>query len=367
MSLQQKLSRYWTPIIVFLPTSLFCLYALFFAKPTYETETNLIVRENQGGAGSVLPGFATALLGLGGSTSLEDSMILESYLQSAAFIEFADAELGLRLHFKTAPLDPIRRLDQDAEAEVFHRYFRKKVKVRVSTESGILTVQVRTFDPALTVGLADLIIARSEEVINKLNERMVLSQTSLAKQELQKNEARLQASRAALLAFQRDNAIVDPVSESIAQIGNIATLDSRLVEKRAELKAKSSYLRDDAFELRVLQQEIAALEEQRGEETRHMVSADDDSMVMILQGYERLKIEHEFAINAYTVALAMLESAVVEASRQEKFLLVIGKPHMPEEPVSPRPIRDTATVFVLSAAALGIVRLVVATIRDHSI
>lgn len=368
MTIQRFIAKHPFALFVVIPTILSLLYFVGLAKPTYETETQFIVRENKGGTGSMVPGFAATLLGMSGSTSMEDAMILEQFLQSADFIELADAKFDLRAHFTDAKLDPVRRLSQDARAESLYKYYRKKVTIRARPETGILTAQVRAFSPELALNLAEFIISESEAMINEINDRMVKTQTQLARSELESNENRLQNSREALLDFRMDNEILDPENESGARFGNIAELDSQLTEKRTTLRAKQSYLREDAFELKVLRQEIAALEAQRVEEMRRFVTgSEEQTMAGVLKGYEALKIEHEFALGAYTTALTMVESAALEAAKQEKFLLSIATPHLPEKPVFPRPLRGTAIVFILALAFLGIGRLVVATIRDHTV
>jgi capsular polysaccharide transport system permease protein len=363
----KRKSRNGLLLFILGPTAGFALYLTLFAQPTYETEAKLIVRESQGGGGGALPGFAATLLGFGGRTSMEDVLILEQYLHSAEFIEAAAAKFSLRDHFHSSPLDPFRRLEAGAEAETFYKFFRKMVTVGIRADSGVLTVQVRAFSPQTAQDLARFIIERSEETINALNQRMIAAQTTLAQAELAKKLDRLKEVRAQLLEFQISHAMVDPVSETTVYFGNVAALDGRLMEKRTELRAKSHYLQEDAFELRRLRQEIRALEEQRTEETRLLVSGGDASMARTLQSYEGLKLQLEFALTAYTAAVATAEQATMEATRQEKFLLVIAPPHAPEKPVFPRPLRGTATVLVLSCLGYGILRLIVATVRDHSI
>lgn len=350
-----------------IPTLAVAAYLTLLAQPAYETEVKLIVRENQGGSSPVIPGFTSALLGVGSKSSLEDALILEDYLHSAAFIELAADGFLLRNHFEDAPLDPFRRLESKAPSETFHKFIRQMVSIRVMPESSIMTIHVRAFTPVVAKQLADFIIEQSEQTINDLNQRMVSSQTTLAQRELAKSMERLSDVKDRLLQFQIANAMVDPVGETTAYFSNVAALDSRLVEKRTQLRTEAQYLQDDAFDLRRLRQEIKALEEQRKEETRLLVTEGDSSMANTLQAYESLKMQHEFALAAYASAFAMSEKATMEASRQEKFLLVIAPPHTPEKPVFPRPVRGTATVFILSCIGFGILRLVVATIRDHTI
>lgn len=354
-------------LITGLPVVATLVYLIVLAQPAFETETKLIVRENQSGSGSAIPGFASAILGPGAKTSYEDALILEDYLHSAAFIEKAATRFDLRAHFEDAPSDPFRRLAPDAAAESLHVFFRKMVTIGIIPESSIVTVNVRAFSPAVAEDVATFIIAESEKMINDLNERLVKSQTTLAQRELSRSQARLMEVRSELLEFQMAKGMIDPQGETSAYFSNIAALDSRLVEKRTRLRIESQYLQEDAFDIRRLKQEIQALEEQRREETRVLVTDEDVSMANTLQAYETLKMQMEFAQTAYSSAFALMETTIMEASRQEKFLLVIAPPHTPEAPVFPRPVRGTLTVFVLSCIGFGIYRLILATVRDHTI
>jgi capsular polysaccharide transport system permease protein len=117
----------------------------------------------------------------------------------------------------------------------------------------------------------------------------------------------------------------------------------------------------------MLQQQIAALSSQRQQETGNLVGAGDNSVAATLQAYEDIRIQSEFALQAYTAAFALAEAAKLEAGKQEKFLLLIAPPHLPEEPVFPSPIKGVLTVFICSSVLFGIGRLVISTIRDHSI
>ena len=368
MTAKKLISKHRFFLFVAFPTICSLLYFVGIAEPTYETEIKLIVRENKGGSGSQVPGIASALLGASGSTSMEDAMILEEYLMSADFIDLADEKFDLRAHFASPDSDFIRRLREDARAETFYEFYRDKVTIQTKAESGILMIQARSFSPSLTKKLAEFMVAESENMINKFNDRMVRNQTQLARSELSKAEKKLQKYRQDLLSYQRENAMLDPEVESESRLSNIAKLDSQLTDTRAKLRTKKNYLKEDAFELKVLRQEIDALKSQRKEEMKKLVSRDESSsMARDLQEYKDLKIEQEFALNKYNKALNMVESATLQAAKQEKFLLSIADPFLPEKPVFPRPIRGTLVAFVLSLSLFGVGRLIVATINDHSV
>lgn len=350
-----------------LPASLAFLYLLLFAQPTFLTEARLIVRENADRAAALAPGLASSLLGGGVKSSLEDAYILADHLHGASFIEELDARLNLRAHYRAPRLDVLRRLSASAPAEDFHDFYRRHVKITVNPIPGILTFEVSAFDPTFAQTLALALVEASERAINDLNLRMVAAQTALADQELALTREQLAAARRQLLDFQVSRNLVDPATEIGARLANLARLDSLLLQKRAELGAKRQFLREDAVDLRLLTQEVAALQAERDRENQLLVNPSDESMTATAQAYEEIKLEAEFALHAFTAALALNEKAKLDAARQEKFLLPVSAPHLPEAPVFPRPFVGAALTFLVLAVLHAIASLILATIRDHSL
>lgn len=357
-------------ICVGLPSLLVLLYLLLLAAPTYRTETRIIVRENSDSSSSVIPGLAASLLGGGIKSSLEDAYILVDFLQSSALIEQIDTQLDLRAHYASPKLDFVRRLSPDATAEALQKFYLRHVKISVIHESSIVTLQIDAFDPAFAQKLAQSLVTASEHAINDLNSRMIAAQTSLAERELVKTRSQLTSARRKLLEFQVANNIVDPTGEIGSRLTTLAGLDSRLVEKQAELRTKEQFLRDDAMELRTLRQEIGALEAQRAQENQRLLNpsaTDSRSMAAAAQAYEEVKLEADFALQAFTAALALDEKAKLDAARQAKFLLTISRPHLPQDHTFPAPLLGTLTAFILFSLIYGITRLILATIRDHTL
>lgn len=354
-------------IAVVVPTILTCIYLLFLAEPTYQTEVKLLIRENSESGSGAIPGFASSILGLGSKTSMEDAFILADYLHSSAFLQELDSHFDLRRHFADSTTDVLRRLADEPLREQFDGYVRKMLITKIDPESSILTLQIQAFDPELARAMALFIIERAEDSINTLNDRMVASQTAMASRELEDAKQKMMGLRNEMLEFQIRNSMIDPVHETGAFFSNIAAIDAKLVAKRTELRIKEQYMQDDAAEMRTLRQELTALAEQRAEETRRLVSEADGTMADVLRDYEMIKLRNEFALNAYSAAFALAERANIDAARQEKFLLIIAPPHLPEQPVFPRPMVGTLTALALLSVGYGIFRLISATIRDHSI
>lgn len=366
-----KIDEFWKRrgfhLFVIVPTLAVLLYLSFLAKPLYMSETKWLVRENRESSGSLIPGFASGLFDLGSQTSMEDALILADYLHSAELIGKLDAELDLRTHYESPSLDVFRRLGESVGRERFIKYFQKRIQVSIAPDSSILTLSVSSFDPVFSLKLAEKLIELSEDKINVLNDRIVDSQTATATAELERAQEELVKARADLLAFQMKHSIIDPGSQAAAQFSNIASLDRQIMEVQAELRTKQQYLREGSNELRQLEQTLKALGEQREQETRRLVSVGDSSIASVLYNYERIRMENEFALNAYTATFALVEQAKLSAARQEKFILMIATPQLPDEPDSPRIFRDTLTTFVVLSLLFAIGRMILATIRDHTI
>jgi len=354
-------------LLVGLPTIAVLLYLTFIAQKIYQTEFQLVIRENTEVPSQGIPGMAAALLGGSSRISPGDAFIINDYLYSYDFIEIAQKKLDLKTHYSRPIIDKIHALTKNPTAEEFRSYLREMISINIDPYSLIVTIQARAFTPDMSKKLADLILDESEKAINTINRRMVESRTALAKTELTNAQTTLSIARHNLLQFQSDNKIADPSSEISSHINNVAGLDTRLVSARTDLRAKEQYLQNDSFEIKTLKQEISAIEAQRQQETSALVSSGNNSMTTIYQAYENVKMQVDFALQAYMSAFALVEKSKIEASRQEKFLLVIAPTRTPESSAYPKAILGTVSFFVIACVVFGIGRLILATIRDHSI
>ena len=88
-------------------------------------------------------------------------------------------------------------------------------------------------------------------------------------------------------------------------------------------------------------------------------------MASVLQQYNRLTLERDFALEVHTAALQLLESSQVEAQRQRKFLVRIEEPTQPDESILPNRTLSVFTVFIFSLLGYAIASMLLATIRDH--
>jgi His/Glu/Gln/Arg/opine family amino acid ABC transporter permease subunit len=81
--------------------------------------------------------------------------------------------------------------------------------------------------------------------------------------------------------------------------------------------------------------------------------------------FKGLEMRAEFALDAYKLALAAVENARIDATRKLKSLSVIEPPTLPQTAEYPRRLYNLTTLLVACLLIYGIVRLIIATIREH--
>ena len=112
---------------------------------------------------------------------------------------------------------------------------------------------------------------------------------------------------------------------------------------------------------------MAVIERQLiAERAKSTVSSGGDSAAQILNEFAKLKLENEFATQAYMSSLASLESARLEAIRQNLYLETFIRPHLPQIPEYPQALLNTLLVLVVSFLVWGIGGLLISAAREHA-
>jgi capsular polysaccharide transport system permease protein len=96
------------------------------------------------------------------------------------------------------------------------------------------------------------------------------------------------------------------------------------------------------------------------------VAGNRQSLANSAVQYERLTLENEFADKQLTAALASLEDARSETQRKQAYVERIVQPNLPDDPSEPRRLRGIIATFVLGLVAYGILRMLLAGVKEHA-
>jgi capsular polysaccharide transport system permease protein len=352
-------------VLIALPFALTALYLVLFAADRYVSESIVTVRQaNQDGG--ALPGVAL-LLGAVNPPSRDDTLYLREYIHSLDLLNRLDAKLGLRRHYEADNRDFLFRLQGGASQEDFLEYYRSRVEVLFDEAASLLEIRVQGFDAAFSQRLNQAVLQECERFVNEFSQRMAREQMVFAETELDRASRRVEQDRGRLLSFQTKHRLIDPNAQAQAVSALTAELQASLSKQEAELRAARSYLNDDSYAIRAQRSQIEATRAQLEiERLRGTAGASGERLNALAADFQELTLRATFAQDAYRLALTAVENARIDASRKLKSLVIVEPPSRPETARYPRRIYDLITLLAISTLLYGIVRLVIATIREHT-
>jgi capsular polysaccharide transport system permease protein len=347
------------------PMALAIVYFSFFAADRYVSESIITVRQAQGGNASA-PGLALLIAGIN-PPAREDTLYLRQYIHSLELMKKLDARLNLRAHFQAPKRDLLYRLYDGTSQEWLLEYYRARVEVLFDDTASLLTVRAQGFTPEFAQALNQAILEESERFVNSFSHRMAREQMQFAEGEMEHAGERLKQAQVALLEFQAKNSQLDPLAQ--AQVaGKIeGELQAQITRAETELRALRTYLNEEAPQVAALRGQLDAMRRQLVEEQSRSTRGGSDGKRInkLAIQYQEHTAQTTFAQDAYRLALTAVENARIEATRKIKSLAVIEPPSLPESALLPRRLYTLITLFILCGLLYGVVRLTLATIREH--
>ncbi len=349
------------------PVGLGGAYFGFIASDRYAAGASFVIRGLEGGG---TPDFVTSFTGLspsGGTTS--DSYVVRNFLESADLLRRLDAELDLRGHYSQDNIDPIARFRPENTFEQMVEYWQWRINTTYDSTTGIVTFEVQAFDPEMAARLAEMALAAADRLVNELSETARRDSVQFAAKEVERAEERLRNVRLQLVNFRSERGAVDPMINAQLDAELMASLETKLVDIQARMNALAGSVDADSPMLVQLNRQKEALEEQIAQR-RALIGEQDGSdsktnTAETLADYEGLLIEQNFAQQSYASAMVSLETARIDADRQQRYLAVFARPFVPNEPAYPVRVRDFFLVIVASFALWAIATLIGYAVRDH--
>lgn len=364
-------------VMVLIPAAIAMFYYVFIASPQYQVETQFAVR------GSSQSSVATMGLGslLGGTTTQTgDSYIVTSYVESLQLIRDVQQELGidLRQFYTRDHIDWMYRIEPDMPLEKFTEYWRDMTDVSFNATTGNTTLYIYGFTAEDSKAIADAVLKVSERLVNQLSEANRQQVMQVASKQVDRAEERLRKVQAEIRKLRVEEKITDPAT--LIQLQNQVTsgLQSQLATLKTRLSALLKSVSADAPQAKALQKQIDALEAQIAEHEAQLGNAAGDgkktlsdeekaNLAEVLNKFEELTIEQNFATQAYTTALAAFETAIVEAQRQERYFATFVAPSRPEIALYPMRYLDSFIAFLVLLAAWMVTQFLYRSFRDHAI
>ena len=361
--LEKKYSDFKTRLFFILLFLLAATYILVLKSELYESKTTLMVRDLSSASPSSSLGLS--LLGVGSSSQLQDSMVVQEYLMSLDTFLLLDKEFNLTGHYKSDKLDFVERLASDATMEKTLEFYKKRLLINYDEVSGLLHLGYAHTDPKTAKEILEFMVSSVEHELNEFNRRKAKKQLAFIEIEYNKNKQKMDKSSDVLQSYQNRHLLLDPGNKASTSSAIIANLEATLTQKRIEFKTKSTYLNSDNYEIAQLKTEIDEIANSLADAKKGLTGSSEDRLNKILFEYERLKMQAEFDIEVYKNSLLQLETTKIDVLKEAKTLSVVSKPNLPDGYTYPNKPKVFVTLVIVMLLLYGIFSMLGAIIRDH--
>lgn len=352
-------------LLILVPTLLCAAYWRFFYTPTYEAVVIVVPRSGERPAANDVAG---AMLGSALRSKDIDSRMLEHYLQSSDMLARLDRDLDLRAHFSSSSINRFQRLAPDASSDAFLAHYRGHLRVIVDS-SALLHIQIKAYDSAFALQLADLILQHAETFLNGVSVTLAKKQVEFIQGEVAKAENQLRVATQNLAKHQTRSGQLDPSRYSSVLMEVISKLEGELTRSQATLAGKLSFLSADAPQLTAERARIDAISREIAGLRDRLASSGGDAkspgLASDILDFSNVLIETEFAAKTYSATLLALQAAHADAAYNVRTLIVLSRPATLENPAYPRNGYWALTALVLFALLFVLFKLVYDTIGAH--
>jgi capsular polysaccharide transport system permease protein len=330
-------------VLVVLPTLAAWWYYAEVATPRYETVSEFVIQQADGQS------TEAGLFQSGIPALQQDSISVQSYLQSREAMLRLDDDKGFRSHFEGASVGPLFHVDRVSSNEDLYRLYRRLVKVSYDPTEGVLRMTVSATTPEASQTFSQALIGYAEDQVDKLTQRMREGQMSGAEAAFAAAEVRMQAAQAEILELQEELGVLDPASESGSLMSQITEFELQLRQRQLQLDQLTAVPAPNGARVDALEGEIARLEEMIAGMRASMTEARGSGASLArVSGRLRLaEAELETRSELLKQAAAQLEAARIDADRQVRYMAVGVAPIAPDEPTAPRVVAQTGLAFAL--------------------
>lgn len=348
---------------VMLPTLLAGWYFYGIATPMYATKSEFLIlqADNQGGSG--LGGLLT---GTQFATS-QDSIAVQSYLQSKDAMLRLDADVGFKSHFTQPHIDPIQRLTENPSNEEAYKTYRKNIKVGYDPTEGVLRMEVVAADPQVSAQFSEALIAYAEARVNELSQQKRGDQMEDAQQSFREAEAERRAAQEALVNLQLEGATLDPEAVIASLRSQINQVEMQILEKELQLAALLDNARPNQSRVDGARGDIRRLNTQLEELNARMTDASqgENSLAQLSVRIQMAQADLATRDMLLQSALQQMEQTRMEANRQVRYLTTSVKPVAPQEASYPRSFENTVLAFLIFAGIYLMISLTASILREQ--
>jgi capsular polysaccharide transport system permease protein len=350
-------------LTVVLPTIAAIFYFGFLASDVYVSESQFVIRSPDKQSAT---GLGVLLKSSGFSSADDEVYAAQDYVRSRDALRALNGNGAVARAYgndKISIFDRYDPLGVNGSFEELYRFYQGKVGVAYDTSSAVATLTVRAFSPEDAYRFNSELLALAEGLVNRLNTRGRHDMIQYATREVEDAQLEARNAAVALAAFRNTHGVVDPEEQAKAQLEMISKLQDELISSRVQLQQLQAMAPQNP-QIPILATRISGLQSQIDQQMGR-VAGDRRSLSQSAVQYERLELERQLADKRVAAAMTSLQNAEDDAQRKQAYIERIAEPSKPDQPFEPRRLRGIIATLMLGLVAWGILRLLLAGLREH--
>jgi capsular polysaccharide transport system permease protein len=352
-------------MFVLLPTILVAYYFFYVATPLYATHTEFVIQKSEGGGGSGGP--LSGLLGGTSFATVQESIVVQSYLESREAMLRLDEELGFRTHFSDPAIDPLTRLEPDASDEAMYDTYLQNLTIGYDPTEGVVKVEMLAADPETSQAFSEALIRYAEARVDDMSQRLRMDQMEGARQSFEDANAAVVEAQARVLELQERRGVLSTEAEVSTVFNQIGTFEMELQNERLRLDQLLSVDRPQQTRVEVAERNIARLEALIADLRSGLTEAQGDGASLARIQSELIFAQADLETRQMMLAqsLQAVEAARIEANRQSLYINVGVFPIAPDDAAYPRPFENTLLAFLIFSGIYLLISLTAAILREQ--
>ncbi len=353
---------------IFTLATLFSIAAAFYwtfvASDRFVSVSHVIVQRTDMVAGPALD--VASLIGSQGGHSRPDQMLLRDYMLSMDMLRKLEARMQISAHYSSEQHDLFSRMWLIRPSiEWLHRHFLSRTSVEFDDYAGVLMIKAEAYDPNTAQAITQMMVREGETFMDDMARNLARDQVTFLEKQVQQNADRALQARQAVLAYQNRKGMVSPEAAAESLVAIVGRLEAQRAELQTQRNALQSYLVPTHPSIVQLNQQLAAIDRQIIAEQSKLAAPAGKTLNRTVEELQRLQMDAEFQQEIYKSVLTALEKGRIEATRTLKKLSVLQAAYLPEYPLEPRRIYNVVVYSLVAYLCAGVLKLIVAAIRDH--
>jgi len=351
-------------VFVLLPTMFVGYYFYSVATPFFAANSEFQIQKAEasspaGGLGAIFGGTTFA--------TVQDSIAVQSFLESREAMQLVDAELGLREHFSAPEIDPLNRLAPDATEEDLYDLYSRNLTIGYDPTEGLIRMEVVSADPALSEAFSSALIRYAEQRVDQMAQRLRGDQMSGATDSYEDAEANMVAAQRRVVTLQEQSGVLSSEAEVGALFTQISNLEMQLQQEGLRLAELQSVSRPNQTRVNVAERNIQHLETLIADLRRSMTQGGTSQASLAQVSSEMIVAQADLQTRQLMLAQALqqLETARIEAGRQSLYLTVSVNPVATDEAAYPRKLENTMLAFLVFSGLYLMVSMTTSILREQ--